>query len=234
MNVEIWSDIVCPWCYVGKRRFEAALEKFEHKADVDLRWRSFELDPGAPRDHEGDPVRRLADKYGISVAQAKANNDRLTSLAAAEGLEYHLDQTRSGNSFDAHRLLHLAADNGLQDVLKERLMCGYFTESEPVGDHETLLRLAKDAGLDESEARDVLESDRYADDVRADEEQAAAYGISGVPFFVIDQRYGVSGAQPSEVLLEVLRKAWADANPLTIVTGASGGDASCEGDSCAV
>jgi predicted DsbA family dithiol-disulfide isomerase len=234
MNVEIWSDIVCPWCYVGKRRFEAALEKFEHRADVDVRWRSFELDPGAPPAHEGDPVRRLADKYGISVAQAKANNDRLTSLAAAEGLEYHLDRTRSGNSFDAHRLLHLAADKGMQDALKERFMRGYFTESEPVGDPDALIRLAKDAGLDAAEARDVLESDRYAADVRADEEQAAAYGISGVPFFVIDRRYGVSGAQPSEVLLEVLRKAWVDANPLTIVTGASDGGASCEGDSCAV
>ena len=235
MKVEIWSDVVCPWCYVGKRRFESALAGFEHKADVEIRWRSFELDPSAPPLRDGDPVQRLADKYGMSRAKAQSMNDNLTAMAAVEGLDYHLDKVRSGSTFDAHRLLHLAAAHNLQGALKERLMLAYFTESEPVGDHETLVRLAVETGLDEALVRATLASDDYAADVRADEQQAAAYGISGVPFFVIDARYGVSGAQSAPVLLETLRKAWADANPLTMVA-ADGTDqpGSCEGDSCAV
>jgi predicted DsbA family dithiol-disulfide isomerase len=230
MKIEIWSDVVCPWCYIGKRRFEAALNDFEHKADVDVRWCSFELDPSAPAARDGDPVQRLAEKYGMSRAQAQAANDRLTSLAEAEGLEYHLDRVRSGNTFDAHRLLHLAADHGIQDAVKERFMRGYFTQTEPVGDHGTLLRLAVEAGLDETAVREVLASNRYADEVRADEAQAAAYGISGVPFFVVDERYGVSGAQAAEVLLATMRQAWAEANPLPMAASGSG---SCDGDSCA-
>jgi predicted DsbA family dithiol-disulfide isomerase len=236
VKVEIWSDVVCPWCYVGKRRFETAVTGFEHKADLDIRWRSFELDPAAPALRDGDPVQRLADKYGMSRAQAEAGEARLTAMAAAEGLDYHLDQVQSGNTFDAHRLLHLAADRGVQDAMKERLMHAYFTQSQPIGDHETLVRLAVESGLDESAARRTLASDEYANDVRADEQQAAAYGISGVPFFVIDERYGVSGAQPAEVLLETMRRAWADANPLTIVPNGDDDAAagSCEGDACAI
>jgi len=240
MKVEIWSDIVCPWCYVGKRRFESALKDFEHSSDVELRWRSFELDPGAPAQRDGDPVQRLADKYGMSLSEAQAANDRLTAMATAEGLEYHLDQVHSGNSFDAHRLLHLAAEHGLQDALKERLFRAYFTEKQPVGDHETLQRLAVEVGLDETSVQQVLTSNEYASDVRVDEQQAVAYGISGVPFFVVDGRYGISGAQPAELILQTLRRAWADANPLLVMAGsdqASGqADAgpSCEGDSCAV
>jgi predicted DsbA family dithiol-disulfide isomerase len=232
MKVEIWSDVVCPWCYVGKRRFETALAQFEHRADVEVHWRAFELDPEAPAIHEGDPVQRLVDKYGMSRAQALAGEARLTGMAAAEGLEFHLDTTRGGNTFDAHRLLHLAAEKGIQDTVKERFMRGYFTENEPVGDHETLTRLAVDAGLDEVDVKGVLTSDQYAAEVVADEQQAAAYGISGVPFFVVDGKYGVSGAQPAEVLLQTLRTAYAEAHPLTMVAAAS--DDTCEGDSCAV
>lgn len=234
MKVDIWSDVVCPWCYVGKRRFELALKDFEHAADVEIRWRSFELDPGAPAERNGDPTQRIADKYGMTRAQAQANEDRLTAMAAEVGLDYHLDRVRSGNTFDAHRLLHLAAEHGRQDALKERLMRGYFTESEPVGDHDTLARLAVEIGLDESRVRAVLASDEYAEAVRADEQQAAAYGISGVPFFVVDERYGVSGAQPPELLLETLQKAWAEANPLSMVAAGEGDSGTCEGDSCAV
>ncbi|HTC68787.1 MAG TPA: DsbA family oxidoreductase [Acidothermaceae bacterium] len=234
MRVEIWSDVVCPWCYVGKRRFEHALADFEHRADVDVHWRSFELDPAAPAIREGDPVQRLVDKYGMSRAQAVAAEARLTDLAAAEGLDFHLDTARSGNTFDAHRLLHLAADNDKQDAVKERFMRAYFTEGEAIGDHATLTRIAVDAGLDESEVKAVLTSDWYASDVRADEEQAAAYGISGVPFFVIDGRYGISGAQSSDVIVSTLRTAYAEANPLTMVAANGSTDGSCEGDNCAV
>jgi predicted DsbA family dithiol-disulfide isomerase len=232
MKVEIWSDVVCPWCYVGKRRFETALASFEHRADVEVHWRSFELDPEAPAIREGDPVQRLVDKYGMTRAQAIAGEARLTDMAAAEGLEFHLDKTRSGNTFDAHRLLHLAAEKGIQDAVKERFMLAYFTQSEPVGNPEALTRLAVDAGLDETDVKAVLTSDRYAADVTADEQQAAAYGISGVPFFVVDGRYGVSGAQPPDVLLQTMRTAYAEAHPLTMVTTSA--DAACEGDACAV
>lgn len=231
MKVEIWSDVVCPWCYVGKRRFESALSRFEHKADVEVVWRSFELDPGAAAVRDGDPVQRLADKYGMSRAKAQAMNDQLTALAAAEGLEYHLDKARSGNTFDAHRLLHLAAEHGRQDDVKERFLRGYFTETQAIGDSGTLTRLAVDAGLDAAEVHEVLASNKFADEVRADEAQAAAYGISGVPFFVVDERYGISGAQPADVILATLQRAYAEANPLTVVGGDAG---ACEGDSCAV
>jgi predicted DsbA family dithiol-disulfide isomerase len=235
MKVEIWSDVACPWCYLGKRRFERALDGFEHKSDVELRWRSFELDPGAPPVREGDPVQRLADKYGMSRAEAVAANDRLTGFATAEGLDYHLDKLRSGNTFDAHRLLHLAADKGVQDDVKERFLRAYFTETEPIGDHAALARVAVDAGLPADEVDDVLATDRYAEAVRADEAQAMAYGITGVPFFVLDGKFGVSGAQSSDVLLQALRQAWAAANPLTRLDDAGADDGgACEGDSCAV
>lgn len=231
MKVEIWSDVVCPWCYVGKRRLETALAAFEHRANVEVSWRSFELDPDAPAVREGDPVQGLADKYGMSRAQALAANARLTDMAAAEGLEFHLDTARRGNTFDAHRLIHLAGEKGIQDGVKERFMRAYFSENEAIGDGETLTRLAVEAGLDETDVKTVLTSGQYATDVIADEQQAAAYGISGVPFFVVDGRYGVSGAQSPDVLLQTLRTAYAEANPVTMVT--TSGDV-CEGDACAV
>jgi predicted DsbA family dithiol-disulfide isomerase len=203
LTVEVWSDVVCPWCYVGKRRIEKAAEAFPH--DVQIVWRSFELDPHAAPERDGSSAEHLASKYGMSVEQAEASNAQMTELAASEGLEYHLDRTRGGNSFDAHRLIHLAAEHGLQDAMKERLMRAYFTEGEAIGDRETLIRLAAELNLD---ARETLESDAYADVVRADEQLALRIGIQGVPFFVLDRRYGVSGAQPSELLLEALNKAW--------------------------
>ena len=208
LTVEIWSDVVCPWCYVGKRRFEHALERFTHRDQVELTWRSFELDPSAPPERSHSSAEHLAAKYGMSVEQAEASNAQMTELAASEGLEYHLDRTRGGNSFDAHRLIHLAAAHGRQDAMKERLMRAYFTDGEPVGDRDTLVRLAEDVGLDGGQARAALEGEVYADAVHADEELAARIGIRGVPYFVLDRRYGVSGAQPSELLLQALEKAW--------------------------
>ncbi len=208
MTVEIWSDVVCPWCYVGKRRFEHALEQFPHRDQVELTWRSFQLDPSAPPERTRSGAEHLAAKYGMSVEQAEQSNAQMTELAAIEGLDYHLDRTRGGNSFDAHRLIHLAAVHDRQDEMKERLMRAYFTEGEPVGHRETLVRLAAEVGIDEVEARTALEGEAYADNVHADEELAARIGIRGVPYFVLDRRYGVSGAQPSELLLEALEKTW--------------------------
>jgi predicted DsbA family dithiol-disulfide isomerase len=210
LTVEIWSDVVCPWCYVGKRRLESALEAFEHRDDVEVTWRSFELDPFAARERELPAAEALAAKYGMSVEQARASQAQLTELATADGLEYHLDRTRGGNSFDAHRMIHLAAAHDLQDAAKERLMRAYFTETEPIGDRDTLVRVIAEIGVDPGEARAVLDGDAYADAVRAEEQLAYRIGIQGVPFFVLDRRYGVSGAQPAEALLEALRTAWED------------------------
>jgi predicted DsbA family dithiol-disulfide isomerase len=207
--IEIWSDVVCPWCYIGKRRIETALERFEHRDDVTVTWRSFELDPQAERDPEGSAAERLAAKYGMSTEEAAARQAQVAALAAEEGLEYHLELARGGNSLDAHRLIQLGKERGVQDAVKERLMRGYFTEGARIGDPETLVRLVSEAGLDAEEARDVLASDRYAGAVREDEELARRMGINGVPFFVLGRRYGVSGAQPADVLVQALDQSWA-------------------------
>jgi predicted DsbA family dithiol-disulfide isomerase len=211
--VDIWSDVVCPWCYVGKRRFEAALARFEHRDEVRIAWHSFELDPNAAPSSDAPGAERLAAKYGMSVEEARARHAQLERLAAVEGLEYHLDRTRGGNSFDAHRLHQLGAEHGLGDAVMERLMRAYFTDGETIGDPEVLERLAVEAGLDADEVRAVLDSDRYADAVRADEQVAHRLGIHGVPFFVLARRYGVSGAQPAELLLEALETAWREPEP---------------------
>ncbi len=204
LTVEIWSDVVCPWCYIGKRRFEAAVEQFD--GEVEVVWRSFELDPSAPAVREHTATEHLAAKYGMSVEQAEASHVKMTELAAQEGLEYHFERARGGNSFDAHRLIHLAAAHGKQGEAKERVMRAYFTEGVPIGDREALIALGDELGLD---ARAALESDEYADAVREDEMLAQRIGIQGVPFFVLGRRYGVSGAQPADVLAQALEKACA-------------------------
>ena len=207
MQVEIWSDLVCPWCYVGKRRFEAALGGFDGAGGVEVRWRAFELDPGAPRHRERAYADHLAAKYRVPLAEARAMIDRMTATAAGVGLTYRFDLARPGNTFDAHRLTALAADRGVQDRVVERLFRATFTEGEPIGDREALVRLAGEAGLDAGEAAATLESDAYSAEVRDDERVAAAIGISGVPFFVVDRALAVGGAQPPEVLRELLRQA---------------------------
>ena len=232
MKVEIWSDVVCPWCAIGRARFEKALEDFEHRDEVELRWRSFELDPTAPREREGSPAQHLADKYGVTPEQAQDMHDQMTATAAQDGLDFHFQRARSGNTLDAHRLIHLGADRGVQDAVKERFLRAYFTEGERIGDPETLVRLGAEAGLDADEARAVLASGRYTAEVRADEHRAQAYGITGVPFYVIDERYGVSGAQPPEALLEVLETAWNESRPM--LTPAGGQGEACADGSCAV
>jgi len=208
LTVEIWSDVVCPWCYIGKRRFEAALEAFEHADEVTVMWRSFELDQEAPKVAEGTATERLAAKYGMSLERAQQLHAEMTERAAEEGLDFRFDLARGGNTFDAHRLIHLAATYGHQAAAKERLMRAYFTEGEPIADPETLIRVVAEVGVDPVEARDVLQTDRFAEDVREDELLASQLGIQGVPFFVLDRRYGVSGAQPPEVLVQALQRAW--------------------------
>ena len=230
MEVEIWSDIACPWCYVGKRRFEAALARFEHRDQVSVTWRSFELDPAAPREREGDRAARLAEKYGMTVERARELEQHLTDVAAAEGLDFRFDIARSGVTFDAHRILHLAAEHGRQDEMKERLLHAYFTEGELIGDHETLVRLAVEVGLPEDAARELLSGDRYAADVRDEEHAAGALGIRAVPTFVIDRALGASGAQPPDALLALLRQGWAARTPQPAVVGGDG--EACGVDGC--
>src|SRR5580658_4730525 len=235
MKVDIFSDVVCPWCAVGKRRFEAALQRFEHADEIDVVWRAYELDPRAPIRRDGDYADRLARKYGMTREQAVEANERLTAVAAAEGLDFHFERAQPGNTFDAHRLLHYAreAGPGLQDALKERLFVAYFTEGAAVGDRPTLLRLAGEVGLDPEESAAVLAGDRYADEVRADESEAQELGVSGVPFFVVDGKFGIPGAQDADSILSVLQQAWAKSHPLEMVETVAVGSADagvCDGD----
>jgi len=207
MRIEIWSDVICPWCYIGKRHFEKALEQFGQHQDINVIWRSFELDRNAPQQYPGTLEERLASKYGVSMLEAAAMNARVTAVAKKAGLEYDLANARPGNTFDAHRLLHFAKSKNLGDQAAECIMQAYFSESLPVGDRAALARLAPKFGLNEAEVMAMLESDDYADVVRADELRATEFGVTGVPFFVFDERSGISGAQPVEVLLEALRQS---------------------------
>lgn len=208
MLVEIWSDIACPWCYVGKRRFEQALAAFEHRDEVEVRWRSFELDPAAPRELEGERTVRIAEKYGTTVEQAREMEQRMVETAAAEGLDFRFALARSGTTFDAHRLVHLAQEHGLADAMKERLLLAYFSEGELMSDHDALVRLAGEVGLDQAEVRAMLAGELYAAEVRDDERTATRLGIRAVPTFVVDRALGASGAQPPAELLALFTQGW--------------------------
>jgi predicted DsbA family dithiol-disulfide isomerase len=210
MQVEVWSDVVCPWCYLGKRRLESALERFEHRDEVEVAWRSFELDPAAPRRRPVSAAEHLAAKYRLTMEQVESSWARLTALGEADGIEFRLSQTQGGSSFDAHRLTHLGAVHGLRDEVTERLFHAYFTEAAAIGERETVARVGLDAGLPADEVDDALATDHFAADVRDEERRARELGITAVPFFVIDGRYGVEGAQSADVLLEVLEAVWAE------------------------
>lgn len=234
MQVEVFSDVVCPWCYIGKRHMEQALEKFPHADDVSVTYRSYQLDPTTPKDVTGTLAENLAKKYGVSAAQAEAMNARVTGVAAEAGLDYHLEDAHPANTFDAHRLLHFAAANGKQLELKERLFAAYFVEGKKIGDTDVLVGEAEAVGLDGAAARAVLEGTAFTDEVNADISLASAFGITGVPFFVIDRKYGLSGAQPAEVIRQSLENAWLESHPLTMVGAqATAGTDDADGDNCA-
>lgn len=231
LSVEVWSDIACPWCWVGKRKLEAAVAQFGD--DVDVVWRSFELDPAAPKSlpDDVDLTSRLADKYGKSREGAEQMVDRMTAVGQDNGIEFRFDQARPGNTFDAHRLLHWAGREGKQNALKERLFEAYMQQGKLVSDHEVLVELAADVGLDPERAQLVLSSNDYASDVRRDEATAGTMGIHGVPFFVFGGRFALSGAQPVELLVQGLQKAKEDAAAVEIVGEES---ESCGPEGCAV
>ncbi len=239
MRIEIWSDVVCPWCYVGKRRLEGALARFaqahpEAEGQLEVVYRSFELDPTAPQHGHEPTTAVLARKYGRSEDEMRQMQQQLTDVAAGEGLAFRLFDNVHTNTVDAHRLLHLALDEGgpaLQRALKEALLAAYFLDARDVGDHDVLASVASGVGLDEVRVKEVLTSDAYAAAVQADIAQARAYGATGVPFYVLDQKYGVSGAQPGEVFDQVLERAWADSRPSLDVIG---GAEACGPDGCAL
>ncbi|WP_410769071.1 DsbA family oxidoreductase [Fontibacillus sp. BL9] len=208
MKVEIWSDYGCPFCYIGKRRFEKALEQFPHKDEVEVIFRSFELDPNAPKETGSSMQEILAAKYGMSLEEAKAANDRVAEQAADEGLVYRFDTMIPTNTFDAHRLTHYAGEQGKMKEISERLFKAYFTDSLNIGDLDTLVFLAQGIGLNGEEAGKMLASASYSDDVRSDERMAGEIGIRGVPFFVLDEKYAISGAQPLEAFRNALQQVW--------------------------
>ena len=234
MKIEIWSDVVCPWCYIGKRRMEKAIDAFEHADEVEVHWRSFQLDPGAPTEPTEGTGAMLARKYGQSPEGAKQMQDRVEAVAAEDGLIYRLSETLHLNTVDAHRLIHLGHEQGgndLQGRVKEALLKAYFTDARNVANHAVLREVGVGAGLDATRVDEVLAGSEYAAEVHADMEQAHAYGATGVPFFVVDQKYGVSGAQPVEAFTQVLERAWADSHPAIEMVGAG---EECGPDGCAI
>jgi predicted DsbA family dithiol-disulfide isomerase len=230
LRIDIWSDIACPWCYVGKRHLEQALGQFQHAGAVEVVWHAFELNPSAQREsHEGPYAERLAKKYGMSVKEAQGRIQHLVDVGRADGLELDFERIRPGNTFNAHRVVHYAREVGLQDAVKERFLRGYLSEGEPIGEPEAVLRLATDAGLDADRVSAILSSDTYAREVRTDEAEAQRLGIHGVPFFVIGGRYALSGAQPAALIGGALTQAWEElaAAPVEFAEGAACGPDGC-------
>lgn len=237
MKIEIWSDVACPWCYIGKRRFEAALAEFPHRESVEVQWRSYQLDPTLPEHYDGTELDYLSTRKGMAPAQVSQMFDHVAEQARGEGLRYRFDHVVVANSFTAHRLLHLAAAHGTQDAAKERLLSDHFEHGKDIGSEEYLTALGLDLGIEAGELAELFTSDKYADEVRNDFAEARALGISGVPFFVIDRKFGLSGAQPSAMFSQALNQAWQESHPLAMVGSANpdgtGGDA-CGPDGCAV
>ncbi|QNH64213.1 DsbA family oxidoreductase [Hymenobacter sediminicola] len=229
MPIEIWSDIVCPFCYIGKRRLEKALASFPHSDAIEIKWRSFELDPEANPMPGENQYKRLASKYGKTEDWARQMSANMTQMAAEEGLAFDFDHAVPANTFRAHQLVHLAAQHGLQDAAKERLFKAYLEEGQDINEVATLIRLAQELGIPNDQAEKVLAADAFAQEVRHDEYQARQIGVRGVPYFVFDDKYAVSGAQPAEMFAEVLARVWEEARPQPVqLTGTEG--AACDID----
>ena len=234
MKVEIWSDVMCPFCYIGKRKFEAALEKFDHKESIVIVWKSFQLNPAMETQPDKNISEYLAETKGWTIGYARQMNDYVTNMAAEVGLHYDFDKAVVANSFDAHRVVQLAKKHGKGDAMEERLFRAYFTEGLNTADHETLLKLGTDIGLDADEVKQVLASDQYTAEVKQDISEARQVGVTGVPFFVFNQKYAVSGAQAPETFLGALQKSFGEweaasntAEPVTIGGPACTPDGDC-------
>lgn len=221
MKVEIWSDIVCPFCYIGKRKFENALKDFEHKDKVEIVWRSFQLDPDM-KFIPGQSVHQyLANRKGVTLEKGKEMNDYMSGIAKEVGLQYNFDIAIINNTLNAHRLLHLAQKNDLQDETKEALFVAYYTQGKDVGDTETLVAIGESVGLPAYEIRTMLQSDEYINEVQLDQYRAQQVGAQGVPFFVFNNKYAISGAQPTDTFAEVLNKVWDEEKPVVDVSASA-------------
>lgn len=238
MRIDIWSDVVCPWCFIGKRRLETALSTFEHADDVEIVWHSFQLDPGAPTTPVETVAESLGRKYGGGPDAGKTMIDRVEAVAAEEGMLWRHHQSQRVGTMDAHRLLHLALHEGgpeLQGRVKEALLAAYFIDARNVADHDELRAIVTLAGLDTAAVDRVLGSTEYADEVWADIERAQAFGASGVPFVVVDNKFGISGAQPPATFTEVLQRAWTESHAaVEMVAGSAARGDACGPDGCAV
>lgn len=232
MRIDIWSDVTCPWCFIGKKRLEKALEAFPHRDEVEIVHRSFQLDPAAPKGEVHKQAEVLQQKYGMDANRVREMIDNVERTGAGEGLDMRLQDGLTGNTWNAHRVLHLAREKGIQDKVLERLYKAHFTENLNVFEVEPLIRVAVEGGLDEADVREVLEAGRYDDAIQADVREAQGIGVRGVPFFVIDRRYGVSGAQPKEAFAEVLEKAWSESHPVQLVQTGDGSADACGPDGC--
>jgi predicted DsbA family dithiol-disulfide isomerase len=231
MNVEIWSDVMCPFCYIGKRKFEKALEQFPHKDDIKIIWKSFQLDPSTVTDPSLNTIENLRLKKGWSKEQAAETIAHVADIAKQVGLNFNFDKAVVANSFDAHRLSHLAKKYNLQNELEEKLFFAYFSEGKNTADYETLLKIALEIGMDEAEVSEVLKGNTFANEVHQDIEQAQQIGVRGVPFFVLNQKYGISGAQESDTFLQALHKAYDETKLVDI----SNNDAAiCGPDGCEI
>lgn len=238
MKIEVWSDFVCPFCYIGKRRLEMALAQFPHRDQVEVEFKSFELDPNSAK-YNGKSIHEiLSSKYGMSIEQARQANENVGQQAASVGLDFQFDGMKPGNTFDAHRLAKFAKEQGKESAMTEKLLQAYFSESKDIGDVEVLADLAVEAGLDRQQALTVLQDQHaFANDVRMDEAMAQQYGIRGVPYFIINNKYAISGAQAPETFASALQKVWEEesATPIIQDLSAEGSeDTSCTDGSCGI
>ncbi|HZG72605.1 MAG TPA: DsbA family oxidoreductase [Chondromyces sp.] len=235
MRIEVWSDFVCPFCYIGKRRLEDALRQFDQRDKVEVMYRSFELDPQARKEHGKSIHELLAAKYGMSLEQARQANEGVGRQAKEVGLDFRFDTMIPTNTFDAHRLAKFAEREGKGKEITERLLKAYFTDSKDLGDKDTLADLAEEMGLNRTKVEGVLASNQFATEVRDDEQEAYQIGVKGVPFFVFNQKYAVSGAQPTEVFVNVLEKVWQEENAAPVLqdlTSGSSATAFCTDEGC--
>jgi predicted DsbA family dithiol-disulfide isomerase len=230
LKVQIWSDVMCPFCYIGKRRIEGALANFEHKDNVEIEWKSFQLDASFKASADDNIVDHLAVKYGKDKAWAQEMVDNMTQNAKNSGLDFHFEKAILANSHNAHRLLHLAKKYNLGNELKELLLKAYLTEGKDVNNLETLSTLGQEVGLEKTIVEEVLHSDAYSDEVNNDIATAQNIGVQGVPFFVFDNKYAISGAQPEEVFMETLEKVWEEKSSMSNVKVVN----TKEGDSCGI
>ena len=223
MKVEIWSDVMCPFCYIGKRKFENALNQFAHKDEVEVVWKSFQLNPEMKTDPKKNTIEHLAEAKGWSYQQAQEATQYVTDVAQKVGLTYNMDKAVVANSFDAHRFLHFAKEHGVQNEAKEHLLKAYFTEGLNTADHDTLIQLGTEIGLDAEDLKALLNSDLYAKEVRQDIYEAQQVGVRGVPFFVLNEKYAISGAQESDLFLQALNQTWTETEKPSVVA---------EGETC--